>query len=76
GKASTSLLQRRLRVGYARAARLIDLLEEQGVVGPGEGAKPRRILVGKEEGFGEIESVSQASEPEDDSKKEDEDFGL
>ncbi|MFH1657130.1 MAG: DNA translocase FtsK [bacterium] len=48
-KASASLLQRRLRVGYARAARLIDLLEEQGVVGPGEGAKPREIFVQNEE---------------------------
>ncbi len=44
-KASASLLQRRLKVGYARAARLIDLLEENGVVGPADGAKPRRILV-------------------------------
>ena len=44
-KASSSLLQRRLKVGYARAARLIDILEERGVVGPGEGAKPREILV-------------------------------
>ncbi|MBI2041732.1 MAG: DNA translocase FtsK [Candidatus Nealsonbacteria bacterium] len=44
-KASASLLQRRLRVGYARAARLIDMLEESGVVGPGEGAKPREILI-------------------------------
>jgi len=43
-KASASLLQRRLRVGYARAARLLDLLEEQGVIGPGEGAKPREVL--------------------------------
>ncbi|MBI2042209.1 MAG: DNA translocase FtsK [Candidatus Nealsonbacteria bacterium] len=43
-KASASLLQRRLRVGYARAARLIDMLEEKGVVGPGEGAKPREII--------------------------------
>ena len=43
-KASASYLQRRLRVGYARAARLIDLLEQNGVVGPGEGAKPRAIL--------------------------------
>ena len=47
-KASASLLQRRLRVGYARAARLIDMLEERGVVGPGEGAKPRQILMGGE----------------------------
>ena len=48
GKASSSLLQRRLRVGYARAARLIDMLEEQGVIGPGEGAKPREILITRE----------------------------
>jgi S-DNA-T family DNA segregation ATPase FtsK/SpoIIIE len=45
GKASTSYLQRRMRIGYARAARLIDILEDMGVVGPGEGAKPREILV-------------------------------
>jgi len=44
GKASASLLQRRLKIGYARAARLIDLLEENGVVGPADGAKPRRIM--------------------------------
>ncbi len=44
-RASASLLQRRLRVGYARAARMIDELEAAGVVGPGEGAKPRDVLV-------------------------------
>ncbi len=44
-KASASLLQRHLRVGYARAARLIDILEERGVVGPGEGAKPREVYI-------------------------------
>ena len=43
GKASASLLQRRLRVGYARAARLLDILEAQGVIGPGDGAKPREV---------------------------------
>jgi len=46
GKASASLLQRRLKIGYARAARLLDLLEEQGVIGPSDGAKPRDILIG------------------------------
>ncbi len=44
-KASASLFQRRLKVGYARAARLIDLLEDNGVVGPSDGAKPRKILI-------------------------------
>jgi S-DNA-T family DNA segregation ATPase FtsK/SpoIIIE len=43
GKASASLLQRRLRVGYARAARLLDILEDKGIIGPGEGAKPREV---------------------------------
>ena len=44
GKASTSFLQRRLSIGYARAARIIDVLEARGFVGPGSGAKPREIL--------------------------------
>jgi len=47
-KASASLLQRRLRVGYARAARLLDILEEQGFIGPADGAKPREILADAE----------------------------
>ncbi|MDP1709748.1 MAG: DNA translocase FtsK 4TM domain-containing protein [Candidatus Komeilibacteria bacterium] len=45
GKASASLLQRRLRIGYARAARLLDILEAEGVIGPADGAKPRDILL-------------------------------
>jgi S-DNA-T family DNA segregation ATPase FtsK/SpoIIIE len=47
GKASTSYLQRKLRIGYSRAARLMDILEEQGVIGPADGARPREVLVGK-----------------------------
>jgi DNA segregation ATPase FtsK/SpoIIIE, S-DNA-T family len=44
GKASTSYLQRKLKLGYARAARLMDMLEERGVIGPSDGAKPRELL--------------------------------
>ncbi len=44
GKASTSYIQRRLRVGYSRAARLIDILEQKGVIGPADGAKPREVI--------------------------------
>ena len=43
-KASASFLQRRLRIGYSRAARLIDMLEEKGIVGPADGAKPRDVF--------------------------------
>ncbi len=45
GKASTSLLQRRLRIGYGRASRLIDMMEEQGIVSPADGSKPRTVLI-------------------------------
>lgn len=48
GKASASYLQRRLKIGYARAARILDILEEQGVVGPAEGAKPREVYASSE----------------------------
>ncbi len=46
-KASASLLQRRLKVGYARAARLLDIMEAKGIIGPGEGAKPREVYLNK-----------------------------
>ena len=49
GQASTSLLQRRVRLGYARAARIIDEMEQMGIVGGYEGAKPRRVLITKEQ---------------------------
>ena len=48
-QASTSMLQRRLKVGYSRAARIIDQIEERGIIGPFEGSKPRQILISKEE---------------------------
>ncbi len=49
GQASVSMLQRRLKLGYARAARLVDQLEERGIVGPFEGSKPRQLLITKEQ---------------------------
>jgi S-DNA-T family DNA segregation ATPase FtsK/SpoIIIE len=48
GRASTSTLQRRLRVGYGRAARLIDIMEKDGIVGPPDGTKPRELLKNKD----------------------------
>lgn len=49
GQASTSMLQRRLKLGYARAARIVDEMEERGIVGPYSGAKPRELLITKEQ---------------------------
>ena len=51
GKASTSVLQRRLRIGYGRAASLLDAMERSGIIGPPDGTKPRAVLVDKEEFF-------------------------
>ncbi|MDD5710694.1 MAG: DNA translocase FtsK [Candidatus Colwellbacteria bacterium] len=66
-KASASLLQRRLRVGYARAARLLDIMEMKGVIGPADGAKPREILISteREEGYG---SASESNDSFDDNE--------
>jgi S-DNA-T family DNA segregation ATPase FtsK/SpoIIIE len=48
GYASTSMIQRKFKIGYTRAARLVDAMEQQGIVGPLDGAKPREVLVSKE----------------------------
>ena len=48
GKISASLIQRKYRIGYNRAARIVDLLEERGIIGPQNGSKPREVLVKKE----------------------------
>ena len=65
GKASTSYLQRKLSVGYARAAKIIDMLEENGVVGPANGSKPREVLVNG--------AKNDAGESEDDEDEYEED---
>jgi S-DNA-T family DNA segregation ATPase FtsK/SpoIIIE len=69
GKASASLLQRRLSVGYARAARILDILEEQGFIGPAEGAKPREILQDLEDADS-WESEKRTEEDEEDAEEE------
>jgi len=66
GKASTSYLQRKLKLGYARAARIMDLLEERGVIGPQDGAKPREVIIGKEE----MPSSDNENENEEESDEE------
>lgn len=62
-KASTSLLQRRLRIGYGRAARLIETMEEQGIVGPADGSRPREVLISSmDEVFGQTGTAGAADD--------------
>ncbi|MFH1890854.1 MAG: DNA translocase FtsK 4TM domain-containing protein [Candidatus Kuenenbacteria bacterium] len=84
GKASASYLQRRLRVGYARAARILDLLEEEGIIGPADGSKPREILVSSSKEIDDDEIVDDyieekveedAVDQENGEEEENNDFG-
>jgi S-DNA-T family DNA segregation ATPase FtsK/SpoIIIE len=69
-KASTSLLQRRLRIGYGRAARIMEQMEEQGIIGHADGSRPREVLVSSvddvfgggsvDEGFEPVETEQEA----------------
>lgn len=73
GKASTSLLQRRLRIGYGRAARLIETMEEQGIVGPADGSRPREVLVSSLDevmGGGDVTEDEGGEEPPKQSPRE------
>ncbi len=70
GKASASLLQRRLRVGYARAARLLDLLEANGIIGQADGSKPREILVDQPRGGGRDPEIAYEDDQKDQEKRE------
>ena len=75
GKASASYLQRRLRVGYARAARLIDLLEDAGIVGPADGSRPREILVSMDQMEDEdrTPTVFKQNDPDEEEPQDDDD---
>lgn len=70
GKASASYLQRRFRIGYARAASLLDMLEQKGIIGPADGSKPREVLVGAESEESEIIEEPESLGDLDDTVKE------
>ncbi len=61
GKASVSMLQRRFRIGYNRAARIVDMMEDMGVVGPQDGSSPRQVIMTREE----FEAFKESKETEE-----------
>ncbi len=64
GKASVSMLQRRFRIGYNRAARIVDIMEEMGVVGPQDGSSPRQVIMTREE-FEQLQSSQESGEEQE-----------
>jgi len=75
GKASASYLQRRFRIGYARAASLLDMLEQEGIIGPADGAKPREVLIKREKeekDLGGIDEIPIPSKKKEDYEEESE----
>ena len=74
GGASTTMLQKKLKLGYARASRVMDQLEEKGIVGPSEGAKPRQVLISKQQWY-EMQALADGAAPNiDDVFDDDDDF--
>lgn len=74
GGASTTMLQKKLKLGYARASRVMDQLEEKGIVGPSEGAKPRAVLISKQQWY-EMQALSEGGAPSiDDVFADDDDY--